>query len=205
MTTIKRSETEYIITDFLNKHSNPTTQDWKQLIERFPQHTIAIADAAIVRSAGDAADASDEPYELDVELANRTVSKALSKVHQTHSSNLELAKEKVASIQKPATRRQTAIEVGIGSYPTLINGILSGRIKGPSKVLDALAVLLDVSRVALTELFRRCFEDSTVPAFKGGDSKPKVAVKPVSWKEAVRSLELSEEETTRLLKLGEED
>jgi len=205
MTTIKRTETEHLITDFLNNHLNPTTLDWKQFIERFPQHAAAIADAAIVRAAGDAAEGSDEAYELDVELANRTLSKALSKVHQTHSANLELAKKKIACIKKPATRRQTAIDVGIGPYPMLINGILSGRIKGPSKVLEALAARLDVPRVALTEFFRRCFEESAVPAFKGGDSKPKVAVKPVSWNEAVRGLELSEEETIRLLKLGEEE
>ncbi len=205
MTTIKRREVEHLITNFLNKQPNPKTPDWKQLIELFPQHAIAIADAAIVRAAGDAADGSDEPYELDVELANRTLSKALSKVHQAHSSNLELAKKKVACIQKPATRRQMAIEVGIGPYPSLINGILSGRIKGPSKVLEALAARLDVPRVSLIEFFRQCFEGSAVPAFKGGDSKPKVAIKPVPWKEAVRGLELSEEETIRLIKLGEEE
>lgn len=199
------SEAERLIVDFLNQHPSPTTQDWKQLLERFPQHANAIADAAMVRTAGDAADALDGSYELDTELANRTVSKALNKVHQRTSRTLELVKGKVDSIQRPATRRQTAIDVGIGPNPTLINGILSGRITGPPKVLEALAAMFDVPRQALVEFLRRCFEESTVPAYKGGDNKPQVYSEPASWEEAVRGLRLSEEETIRLLRMGEED
>lgn len=204
MTNTIRSKAEHLIIDFLSKHPNPTTLDWKQFIERFPEHAGAIADAAIVRAAGDAAAAAAEPCELDAELANRTVSKVLSMVHQMSSHNLELAKEKVASIKKPAIRTQTAIDVGIGPYPMLLNGILSGRTKAPSKVLEALATLFDVPRLALLELFRRSFEESVVPAFKGGDSKPQVATEPVSWEVAVKGQKLSEKETRRLLKLGEE-
>lgn len=205
MTYTNRAEAERLIADFLNQHADPTTEEWKTLLERLPQHAAAIANAAIVRAAGDAADASAEPYELDTELANRTVSKALSKIHQTPSWNLELAKNKVASIQKPAARKQTAIEVGIGPYPMLLNGVLSGRTKAPSKVLGALATLFEVPRLALNEVFRRSFEESVVPAFKGGGSKPRVAAEQVSWEDAVRGLKLSNEETTRLLKLTEED
>lgn len=198
-------EPEKLIVDFLNQHPRPTTQDWKQFIERFPQYASAIADAAMVREAGDAADAAGEPYELDEEMANRTVSKALSKIHQTTNLNLAKAKKKVASIQKPAERRQAATAVGIGPHPALLNGVLSGRTRAPSRVLDALAAMFDVPRLALVELFRRHFEESAVPAFKGGGSKPKLAVEPVSWEEAVRGLKLSEEETERLLKLGREE
>ena len=198
-------EAEKLIVDFLNQHPRPTTQDWKQFIERFPQHARAIADAAMVRAAGDAADAVAKPYELDEELANRTVSKALSKIHQTTNLNLAKAKKKIESIQKPAERKQAAIAVGIGPYPTLLNGVLWGRTKAPSRVLDALTAMFDVPRLTLIELFRRHFEESAVPAFKGGSSKPKLAVEPVSWEEAVRGLDLPEEETERLLKLGRED
>lgn len=199
-----RSEAEQVIIDFLNQHPSPSTQDWKQLIERFPQHACAIADAAMVRAAGDAADASNEPYELDEEVANRTISKALSKIHQT-SPNLANAKNKVDAIDKPAERRETAIAVGIGPHISLLNGILSGRTRAPSKVLDALAAKLEVSRLALLEVFRRNFQQTVVPAFKGSGTKPKLAAAPVSWEEAVRGLNLPEEETTRLLELGRED
>ena len=199
------AEAEKLIVDFLNQHPNPSTKDWKLFIERFPQHAKAIADAAMVRAAGDVADATSEPYELDEEMANRTVSKALSKIHQMTSLNLAKAKEKVESIQKPAERKQTAIAVGIGPHPALINGILSGRTKAPSKVLDALTAMLDVPRLALAELLRRKFEESAVPAYKGGGQKPNLSIDPVSWQEAVRSLKLSEEETERLLKLERED
>lgn len=205
MTNTNHAEAERLIVDFLNQHANPSTKDWKTLLERFPQHAAAITNAAIVRSVGDAADASAEQYELDTELANRTVSKALNKLRLMPSLNLEAAKKKVASIKKPAARKQTAIEVGIGPYPMLLNGVLSGRTKAPFKVLGALAAMFEVPRLALNEVFRQSFEESVVPAFKGGDSKPQVAAKPVSWEEAVRGLKLSDEETTRLLKLREED
>jgi hypothetical protein len=196
------SEAEQLIVDFLHQQPNPKTQDWKQLIELYPQHAKAIADAAIVRAAGDAANASVEPFELDKELANRTVSKALSKVHQSNSLNLIKAMNKVDSIKKPADRRQTAIAVGIGPHPSLLNGILSGRTKAPSRVLDALAAMFDVPRLALVEWFRRQFEVSVVPAFKSGGSKPTLSAEPASWEEAVKGLNLPEKETTRLLELG---
>jgi hypothetical protein len=196
------SEAEQLIVDFLNRHTSPTTQDWKLFIERFPQHSSAIADAAMVRAAGDAADALTAPYELDVELANRTVSKALSKIHQSASLNLVKAKNKVDSIQKPAERKKTAIAVGIGPHISLLNGILSGRTRAPSRVLDALADILDVPRLTLVELFQRYFEASVVPAFKGGGKKPELAAEPESWEKSVKGLGLPEKERSRLLDLG---
>lgn len=205
MTNKNCSEAEQLIVEFLNQHPSPTTQDWKKFIERFPQHAIVIADAAMVRAVGDAADAAAEPYELDIELANRTASKALNKIHQTTNLNLAKAKHVVDSIKKPAVRRQTAIAVGIGSHLTLLNGVLSGRTRAPSRVLDALAAMFDVPKLALVELFRRQFEESVVPAFKGGRNKPKLAAEPVPWEEAVRGLKLPEEETTRLLNLEREN
>lgn len=201
----KTSKAEEPIVDFLNQHPSPTTEDWKRLIERFPQHAGVIADAAIVRAAGDAADAAVEPYELDEELATRTVSKALNKIHQTTNLYLTKAKKKVDAIRSPAQRKQAAIAVGIGPYPALLNGILSGRTKPPSRVLDALAIMFDVPGFALVELFRRQFEESAVPAFKGRGSKPKLASEPVFWEDAVRGLDLSEKETTRLLELRRKD
>lgn|SRR5574337_331052 len=201
----KSSKAEELIVNFLNQHPSPTTEDWKRLIERFPEHAGAIADAAIVRTAGDAADAAAEQYEVDEELASRTASKALNKIHQTASLNLTKAKNKVDAIRKPAQRKQAAIAVGIGPYPALLNGILSGRTVAPSRVLDALATMFEVPRLAVVELLRRQLEESPVPSFKGRDSKPKLASEPVFWEDAVRGLHLPEKETTRLLQLRRED
>lgn len=205
MTNEKWSVTEHIIVDFLNQHPSPTSDDWKQLTDRFPMHANAIADAAMVHSAGDAADAYGEIFEVDDELANRTISNALNKIHQTASANLDKARSKVESIKKPADRKQTAILVGIGPYPSLLNGILSGRTRVPSKVLDALADMVKVPRLALVELFRRNFEGHPIPSFKGGGRKPEISTRPATWKEAVNGLNLSKEETTRLLELERED
>jgi len=53
----------------------------------------------------------------------------------------------------------------------------------------------------LTECFRRTAATATVPAFKAETGKPGLSAQPVSWAEAVKSLNLSEQETQRLLQL----
>jgi len=205
MNATNRDQAERLIVEFLDEHDKPTAEDWKRLTEQYPQHAAAFVDAALVRAVGDAADASAEEYTFDEALANKTVSRALSKAHQLPSANLEAATKKVATIQGPSARRETAIAVGIGPYPALLNGVLAGRTRAPRKVLDGLEQLLDVPAMALHELFARLFAASTVPAFKSGDAKPLVAAEPATWAEAVRGLGLSAEETQRLLKLAEED
>jgi hypothetical protein len=205
MTATNRDQAERLIVEFLNEHDKPTMADWKRLADQHPEHAAAFVDAALVRAAGDAADASDEEYNLDPKLATQTVSKALSKAHQTPSVNLEVAAAKVAGIQGPIARKETAISVGIGPYPPLLNGVLAGRTRAPRKVLEALAALLAVPAMALRELFARTFAASAVPAHKAGDSKPMVSTEPATWEVAVRGLSLPPEETARLLKLGDED
>lgn len=70
----------------------------------------------------------------------------------------------------------------------------------PQKLLDALSTNLDVSRVALKQVLVELFEESAVPAFKSEEGKPHVHLEPQKWEEAVRSLALPDDETTRLMK-----
>lgn len=205
MNATNRDQAERLIVEFLNEHDKPTVADWKRLASQHPQHASAFVDAALVRAAGDAADASDEEYKLDPKLATQTVSKALSKAQQSPSVNLEAAATKVAAIQGPVARKEAAVSVGIGPYPPLLNGVLAGRTRAPRKVLEALAELLAVPAIALREFFARTFAASAVPAHKAGNSKPMVSIEPATWEAAVRGLSLPTEETARLLKLGDED
>ena len=205
MNSTNRQEAERIISAFLDQNLSPTTDDWKCLVDKYPEYASAFVDAALVRRAGDAADASPEEYVLDEQLANRTVSKALSKAHQTPSWNLEAAKLKVASIQGAAARKEAAMKVGIGPYPGLLNGVLSGRTSAPMRLLRAISSMLEVPAVALDELFRRTFAASEVPAYKSTDAKPQIPAEPASWEDAVRALDLPSEETARLLKFAEKD
>jgi hypothetical protein len=205
MNDMKRDQAERLIAEFLDEHDKPTVGDWKRLADQYPEHAAAFVDAALVRAAGDASDASDEEYKFDARLATQTVSKALNKAHQMPSANLEAAAKKVAAIQGPTARKEVAVAVGIGPHAPLLNGVLVGRTKAPRKVVDALASLLGVSAMALRELFARAFAASSVPAFKAGDGKPQVASEPATWEEAVRGLGLPPDETARLLKLAGED
>lgn len=203
MTDINKDEAERLIAQFLNEHDLPTTENWKALVAQYPQYASDIADAAMVRAAGDAADASEEDYAFDAALSNRTVSKVLNRIHRGSSPSLEAAQQKVNSL-RGAARRETAELVGIGPYPSLLNGVLSGRTKPPSKLLDALSAFFEVPATALLEVFRRSFATTPVPEFKAGDTKPKIATEPSTWEKAVREQELSAEEIARLLKFADE-
>ncbi|WP_238466085.1 hypothetical protein [Paraburkholderia tagetis] len=114
-------------------------------------------------------------------------------------TELVLARAAVAAVKGPKVRR-LAVEVGIGSYAPLVSGMLAGTIETPPKLLDAISASLDVSRIALKQVLAESFEESAVPAFKSEHVKPHVHLEPQKWEDAVRSLALSDDETTRLMK-----
>ena len=156
-----------------------------------------------MRAVGDAAEASSEPYEFDAGLATRMVSKGLSKMHQTSSTQLEVAQQRVKAVKTPAQKRELATKVGIGEHVSLLAGILVGRTLAPRKILAAISAALDVPGVALREVFSRLFEATPLPAHKGGEGKPIVAGTPATWEEAVRGLSLDPKETARLLSFSD--
>lgn len=204
MTATNRTDAERLIVEFLDTVESPTTADWKALADKHPEHASAFVDAALVRALGDAADASDEPYSFDTELATRMVSKGLSKLHQSPSAQLAFAQERVKSVKTPAQRRELSTKVGIGEPVSLLAGILVGRTLAPRKLLQAISDVLEVPGIALREAFSRSFESSPLPAHKGGDGKPAVAATPATWEEAVRGLKLDPNETARLLSFSDE-
>lgn len=110
--------------------------------------------------------------------------------------------EKVASYKGPAIRPLLA-QLGIGSYASpLLSGVLVGNIRAPKSLLRKLANFFEAQESLLTTLFRRSFENRTVPAFKSENGKPEVCKVATPWKMAVKSLNLSPEQTKALLDLG---
>lgn len=204
MTATNRTDAERLIVEFLDATDHPMPADWKALADKHPEHASAFVEAALVRTVGDAAETSAEPYEFDASLATRMVSKGLSKLHQTSSAHLELARQRVREVKTPSQRRELSAKVGIGEHVSLLAGVLVGRTLAPEKLLKAISEALDVPGIALREAFARFFEETPLPAHKGGERKPVVAAVPATWEEAVRGLGLDAKETARLLSFSDE-
>lgn len=203
MTNQNKNEIGHLIENIFIDHHSPETSDWKELIAAHPEHAGTVADAALAhRDSASLEDMANE-WPLNQSAFNNTISMVQNLVHQTPSPILADAKRRVAAIQGP-TAKTVAIELGIGPYPSLLSGILVGRTLAPKSIIEALAARLDVPLSTLTELFRRTFFETEVPAFKSPDSKPQLATKPASWEQAVNVLNLTSEETARLLKMSEE-
>ena len=192
-----------LIEDFLVDNPSPQTSDWKRLIDAHPQHAAAIADAAFAHGGADEAAAGSTSLPFNDGLFNATISRVLNLVHTTPSPLLEQAQKKVAEIQGPAAR-QVAVEIGIGPYASLLSGVLVGRTLAPMRILAALGKRLDVPVAALSELFRRSFATLELPAFKSPDGQPCLMTEPSTWEQAVKAMNLSAEETERLLSLSDE-
>jgi hypothetical protein len=197
-------EIDRLISAFLETHDQPTMGDWKDLADRHPQHAAAIADAAAIRAAGDAAEAGDEPYEFDPALATRTVSRALAMAYARNATLDEAQRKLAQALSGPAERRELAATVGLGVQLSLFNGVVSGRTRPARQVLRSLARYLQVAEAVLLEVFARAFAADPIPANKALRGKPVVNLQPVTWEQHVRSLGLGDQETAALLRLDNE-
>lgn len=201
MTNRNSDEAERLVEDFLIDNPIPQTSDWKRLIDTYPQHAAAIADAALAHGGAD--EVGIQPP-FNEALFNSTVSRVLNLVHQTPSPLLDAAHKKVGEIQGPAAKK-VAVEIGIGPYASLLSGILVGRTLAPRRILTSLGRRLDVPTVALAELFRRSFAMLEVPAFKSPDGQPRMMTQPSTWEQAVQAMNLPSEESQRLLRLADDE
>ncbi len=193
---------ELMIEAFFADHSNPTKDNWKDLISAHPEHIDAIVDVAIAHGANKStSDVPDEAY-FDKAVFDQTISKALSLAHKSPLPALAEVEYKIQNIKGPEVKN-VAIAIGIGAYPSLLNGLLFGRTLVPRQLYEVLEQYFDAPIAALSEVFRRQFAISEAPAFKAIKAQPTVRTEPCSWEEAVRELKLSPAETDRLLKLGE--
>ena len=101
---------------------------------------------------------------------------------------------------KGVKTRELANQLGLGKHSALLASILQGTIKAPKKVLGGLGVTFGAPEGTLSHYFKRSFATRVVPAFKA-DGKPVLAQKATSWKDAVKSLNLSPSEASQLLAL----
>lgn len=203
MTNTIKTEATNIVENFLMDYPNPNSKDWSLLIDANPEFAQEIADAAIFHSSFDDANI-DQNIVFDQAAYDATISRVINHVYQTASPSINEADQKIEAIKGPQIK-SISVEIGIGPYPVLLNGILAGRILAPTSVLNSLSNFLKVPVLALQQIFQSKFEQSVIPSFKSTDSKPEVKTNSKSWEAAVRSLELSADETARLLKLSDED
>jgi hypothetical protein len=203
MTNTFKVEAKYIVENFLMDYPNPNTKDWSTLIDTHPEFAQEIADAAIFHGSFNDTN-TNEDVAFDQKAYDATISQVLNHVYQTPSPSVLEANQKIEAIKGPQIKI-ISITIGIGPYPVLLNGILAGRILAPNSVLNSLSNFLKVPILALQQVFQSKFEQSVIPSFKSTESKPEVKTNSKSWEAAVRSLELSADETVRLLKLSDED
>lgn len=198
MTDKTNLDAESVIADFLLEVRVPTAKDWDSLIIRYPQFAADIVDAALVEKSSVAFEAesiANAPVSGDV-LA-RTTSKAINLAYSHTSPQLKATQDKIASFQGPAIRN-LCTELVI-PHVALLSGVLAGTISPPIKLLRRLGERFGEPIAALRESFSQSFRARPMPAFKSEDGKPSVSTRPKSWQEAVRSLNLSDEETKYLL------
>jgi hypothetical protein len=190
-------DADTVIAAFLQNTPRPTTEEWKKLIAQYPQFARDIADAALIQKACKLLDETDLEHPVNAEVFANTVSRAINLLHSTPSPVLADVQQKIAAVQGPAIRNLCK-ELGVGHAP-LINGILVGAIKAPSRLLARLGELLDAPLAALSEAFAQSFASKHLPAYKSESGKPSVPIEPMSWEEAVRAAKLPDSEAKTLL------
>lgn len=193
-----------ILTEFLAAHAEPTQEDWKRLIDAHPSRAGELADLAILHR--DASHMQEEVERTPVEEAafNLTVSRAVNLVHETKAGSLAVLKEKIAACQGPKVR-SLAAAVELAAYPQLVSSVLAGTVQAPVRLITYLQERFDVGAAMLREYFQRACLEAPAPSFRSMGVKPSVAREPRSWREAVISLNLPDEETRRLLSFDEPD
>lgn len=111
--------------------------------------------------------------------------------------------ESKVSSCKGASIRNLVVKLGLQPTATpLVSSILAGNVKAPRKLLARLALAFDAPESLLSTLFRGSFDRRLVPAFKAEGVKPRLSTAPTTWTSAVKSLNLSAEDTKALLDLG---
>lgn len=189
-----------VIAAFLATNPEPSTEQWKRLIEQHNEFAGEIADAALLRAHVNHLVDEDVEAPLNVDAFNASVSNAINLVHKTPSPIASHIEQRVAEVRGPAVRKLAA-ELGLGAVPALLNSVLAGTVTAPKKLLEPLADKFETNVAALLGFLVSSFHRQAVPAFKAKQGKPEVAVEQTAWADAVRASQLSPEQTKALLEL----
>lgn len=109
--------------------------------------------------------------------------------------------EQKVALYRGAPLRKLAPQVGLDRHVALLAGILAGSICAPRRTLGLLSEILEAPQQVLVEFFKRSFQTRPLPAFKAENGKPQIVCSATPWDEAVKSLKLSTEQTSKLLDL----
>lgn len=110
------------------------------------------------------------------------------------------------SLSKPAAARKLVrgIDLGDQNRP-LLNMVLEGEAIAPIGVVDRIARYFELPILALNSALSHRFDTRAVASFKASaGEKPTMMLEPMSWEDAVKSLQHPPEEEQRLLDLASE-
>lgn len=199
---IDGAHTVDIVAEFLAAHVEPTQEDWKRLIEAYPNKAGELADLAILHRDASPMQEEVERTPLEEAAFSQTVSGAVNLVHEMRAASLEVLRQKVEACQGPQVR-PLAAAMGLAAHPQLVSSVLAGTVRAPHQLLVYLEKRFEVVAPVLREYFQRACLQATAPSFRAVNEKPSVYREPRSWREAVLSLRLPDEETQRLLSMDE--
>lgn len=98
---------------------------------------------------------------------------------------------------------ELAVALGLPGKRKLVNELVCGIVRAPNVLLDRTAEFFKVSQQAIAQAVSLNFRQLPAPSFKAPNGQPKILTEPVSWEEAVRSLNLPDDEEAELLALGD--
>ena len=146
------------------------------------------------------------PSEVPDESVSRLQSFILNRLHEldnnvAQQSDVDAAKKALAALAGGALRRAASAS-GLGGATLLLQKILTNSIVDiPIKVLENLATHINVTLVALQEALSG---NRTISRRYSAQDKPNTPIKE-SWEQAVRSLAIDENESSRLLSFQTEE
>lgn len=91
--------------------------------------------------------------------------------------------------------------IGLSGKRLLVNELLAGVVRAPSVLLGRMADFFSLSQDVVAQAVRSNFQQLPAPSFNAPNGQPRVLTEPVSWREAVKALNLPGEEEARLLAL----
>lgn len=202
----RRLSLEEVLDEFFFSADKPSPVMVLRACEAHPQYREDILEFAALWSAHDASPETPaaEMANVSEESVSRLQSFVLNRLHQLDNgaganSQAEAARKAIESLAGKRLK-QAAAAAGLGASALLLTKVLTKSIVDvPIKVLSDLAAHLDVALVGL----QRCLGPELAGTKSYRSKAAPNASSQETWKAAVQSLSVSDEEKQRLLALQE--
>lgn len=199
----QKKDVAVVVAEFLADTPNASALEWAAFMRKHPDIAGELVDFAILRGR---TEPMGEP-EADAPIAGtghaEAASRFLSLLHDTPNPLLARVEAALDAMRGPAIRK-VATDFGVG-HASLMSGVLAGSIAVPRRLVRALRARLEATAPLIQEAINRFAARAPMPAHKATAAKPEVVASPRAWAEAVRQLNLGEDETRRLLAFDDED